>query len=492
MPSPDKSFYQAMVSRDRRFDGRFFAGVTTTGVYCRPVCPAPKPKFQHVRFFPSAAGAEQAGFRPCRRCRPETAPGTPVWSGTSATVSRALKLIEAGVFDRDGVEGLADRLGVGPRQLRRLFGRHLGAPPQAVALTRRLNFARQLIDETTLPLAEVAFAAGFESIRRFNDAVRRRCGGAPRALRHREPDRPDPAAAGLVLRLPYRPPLAWDPLVGFLRKRMVPGLETVTGDAYGRTIALGRATGSLRIRPLAGLSQLELRLQVSSSSNLMDIVQRIRRMFDLDADPLAIEADLGRDEFLAPRLAACPGVRVPGAWDGFELAVRALLGQQVSLAAAATLIGRIVRLHGRVLETPNPEGLTHLFPTPAVLGAADLAGIGLTRTRAAAVSTLARAVAHGELALDGSMSPELVSSRLRAIAGIGPWTVEYISMRALGEPDAFPGTDLALQRELSRLAGGPGRAENWRPWRAYAAMHLWLAGAGSEDAPAGSAPPDLI
>lgn len=475
MPSPDTSFYQAMVSRDRRFDGRFFAGVTTTGVYCRPVCPAPKPKFQHVRFFPSAAGAEQAGFRPCRRCRPETAPGTPVWAGTSATVSRALKLIEAGVFDRERVNGLADRLGVGTRQLRRLFGRHLGAPPQAVALTRRLNFARQLLDETTLPLAEVAFAAGFESIRRFNDAVRRRFGAAPGVLRRdRAGGRPSAATSGLVLKLPFRPPLAWEPLFKFLEKRAIPGLETATAGMYGRTIAMGPVSGGLMVRPLTGQAQLELRLELSSSAHLMEAVQRVRRMFDLDADPLAIDSALGGDGALAASVQAAPGLRVPGAWDGFELAIRALLGQQVSLPAAATLTARIVRQFGREIALPGAPELTHLFPTPAVLASADLSLVGLPGRRAAAIRRLAGDVASGALRLDGSACPAEVAQRLREIPGIGPWTIAYISMRALGEPDAFPATDLTIRRTLARFPDGSRRQERWQPWRAYAAMHLWL------------------
>ena len=479
--SPDVC-YDALRSRDARFDGRFFTAVLTTGVYCRPVCPARTPKRENVRFFPCAAAAEAAGFRACRRCRPDTAPGTPAWLGTSATTSRALRLILDGALDRGSVEDLAARVGIGPRHLRRLFLAHLGAPPQAVAHTRRVHFARKLIDETDLPMARVAHAAEFASIRRFNAAIRRAYGRTPTTLRHeaRHVDAA-PSEAALVLRLPFRLPFDWDTLLGFVARRATPGVEAAGPGSYRRTIAIGGSRGTIEVTRPRGANHLLLRVRVSDAAPLAMIVERVRRMFDLGADPREIRAHLWSDRRLRAALTSLPGIRVPGAWDGFELSVRAILGQQVSVQAATTLAGRLARACGEpVGAVDGNDGLSLLFPTPEVLAEVDLSAIGLPRARANAIRGLARAVRDRAVRFDDPTDPNAVTTCLGRVAGIGPWTAQYVAMQALGDPDAFPASDLGLRRAMS--ARGPlitgaelaRRAEPWRPWRAYAAMLLWM------------------
>jgi AraC family transcriptional regulator of adaptative response / DNA-3-methyladenine glycosylase II len=467
--------YRALASRDRRFDGRFFVAVRTTGVYCRPICPARTPKLENVLFFPSAAAADEAGFRACLRCRPETAPGTPAWAGTSAVVARALRLIRQGALDDAEVGALATRLGVGERQLRRLFVRHLGTSPASVARVFRLHFARSLVDQTTLPLGEVAFAAGYRSIRQFNHALRASFGRSPTELRRRRP-----AAAtnggGLALRLPYREPFDWGAAIGFLAPRAIPGVEAVTPEAYRRTIVVGDATGVVEVAPVAGEAALALRVRGVDYGELFALVERARRLFDLGADPAPIAAHLRRSPWLAASVRARPGLRVPGAWDPFEVAVRAVVGQQVSVAAATTVCGRLVERFGRPVA--DEPGLTRVFPTPEALADADPAGMGLPRARAETIRALARAVAERSLVLDAPRGLDDAVERLGALPGVGPWTAHYVAMRAFGEPDAFPASDLGLRRAVSR--GTPVGAEKlsamadaWRPWRAYAAMHLW-------------------
>lgn len=484
---PDKKsetavFYQALLARDRRFDGRFFTGVHTTGIYCRPICPARTPLLKNVDFYKTAAAAEEAGFRPCQRCRPESAPGTPAWSGTSATVARALRLLRAGELDADeqGLGVLAARLGIGERRLRQLFAEHIGASPQAVLRTQRLDFARRLIDDTALPMAQVALSAGFGSIRRFNDAVKRRFGKPPGELRkrRRSASSPDSDSGALTLRLPYRPPYAWEPLLAFLAARANPGVEAVAGSAYLRTFRCGGSEGWLTVRPASDPSEssLELRLHLAPGAELgaglMDTVERVRMQFDLEADPLRIASQLGQDPRLAPLVAAQPGLRVPGGFDGFELAVRAILGQQVSVKGATTLSGRLVQHFGKPLAASGarPAQLTHLFPSPDVLATAELTQIGIPKARAAALRGLADAVAAGRLMLSSSADVAQTVKTLLALPGVGPWTAQYIAMRVLRDPDAFPATDLVLARMLS---GGEPDAEPWRPWRAYAALYLW-------------------
>lgn len=471
--------YRALSSRDSRFDGRFFVGVRTTGVYCRPVCPAPTPRLRNVEFYPCAAAAEEAGFRPCRRCRPETAPGTPAWVGSTATVRRALRLIAGGALDGKGVDSLAERLGVGSRQVRRLFSEHLGASPLAVARTRRVHFARRLIDETDLPMSEVALAAGFSSIRQFNHAIRGCFERTPSRLRrdagqHRRAARDEP----LTLRLSFRQPFDWDALLTFLAPRAIPGVERVEDGIYERALHIDGAPARVRVGRAAAGSQLMVRLSAPAGAALLPVVERVRRLFDLGADPHRIAADLRRDPRIRGRIAALPGLRVPGAWDGFEFAVRAILGQQVTVKGATTLTGRLVESFGQTLE-PCDEGPSRLFPTPETLAEADLTAIGLPGARARSVSALSRAVAGGELDLEPGAPLAETLTTLRAIPGIGVWTAQVVAMRALGEPDAFPAGDLGLRRALGQ--GGrflpardlQARAEAWRPWRAYAAMWLW-------------------
>ena len=468
--------WRAVLAKDARFDGRFFTAVKTTGIYCRPICPVHPPKRENVLFFPCAAACEAAGFRPCMRCRPETAPGTPAWLGTSAVVSRALRLIEGQALDDEDVERFAARLGIGGRQLRRLFARHLGASPVAIARVRRVHFARALLDETNLPMTDVAHAAGFRSVRQFNHAVRATFRAAPTALRRRRRSGPDPV--GLVVRLPYRPPLDWDALLAFLAARAIPGVERVADGVYRRTIAAGDEVGTLAVSRSATGSALALRVVLPTVRHLLPVVERVRRLFDVAADPHAIARQLRRCARLRPLVGARPGLRVPGAWDPFELAVRAVLGQQVTVRGATTLAGRLVAAWGRPIATGDPR-LSHLFPEPATLATADVERIGVPRARAGTVRALAVAVASGALALDAAGGLDATVERLAAVPGIGPWTAHYVAMRALGEPDAFPAGDLGVRRALGN-GNGPlaataaeRTAEAWRPWRAYAVFHLW-------------------
>jgi AraC family transcriptional regulator of adaptative response / DNA-3-methyladenine glycosylase II len=503
------TLYRALESRDRRFEGRFVVAVTSTGIYCRPGCPARLPARRNVRFYSHPAAAEAAGFRACFRCRPELS----AWAGTSATVKRALALIDGGALTaEDDVARLAERLGIGERHLRRLFAEHVGASPLAVAQTRRAHFARQLVETSDLPLAQVAFAAGFGSVRAFNAAMRRAFGRAPSQLRRpvavresggstragspRGSDRAgsdrrggsprggsprgDGPRAGspraeddgaLTLALPFRAPLPWDALVAFLAGRAIPGVEVVDGAVYRRTTSDGGL-----VEAHADARRLHVRLRVPSAGGVRDAVERLRRLFDLVADPSAIAAVLGRDRALAPAVSARPGLRVPGGWDGLELAMRAILGQQVTVAHASAMAGSLVRAYGRPLAAPA-AGLTHVFPDAATLagagGEAIARAVGMPRARGHAIAAVARAVADGSVALDRSLPPELLHERLLALPGIGPWTAQYLLMR-LGEPDAFPAGDLWLRRALDLDERALiARAERWRPFRAYAALYLW-------------------
>jgi AraC family transcriptional regulator of adaptative response / DNA-3-methyladenine glycosylase II len=470
---------RARVSRDPRFDGKFFIAVTSTGIYCRPVCPVPSPKLANIRYYPTAAAAAEAGFRPCLRCRPEAAPGTPAWLGTSAVVRRALRLIQDGVLDDASVDALALRLGIGPRHLHRLFVQHVGASPNTVAQTRRLHFAKHLLDETELPIAEIALAAGFGSVRRFNDTFQRTYRRAPRELRRqRRGGGPTHGGEDVVLRLAYRPPYDWPQVRAFLATRALPGVERVDERGYARTVASDGRVAIVCVRALDGEHALELRVGGAAPAALFQLASTARRVFDLAADPARIALAFRPDALLGPLVTARPGLRVPGAWDPFECAVRAVLGQQVSVAAGRTLAARLVARVGR-LVAGGSDGLTHLFPTPDALADASLDGLGLTGARAAALRALARAVAGG--ALDFAAPVDDVTAALAELPGLGAWTAQYVALRALGEPDAFPAADLVLRR-MAGAGGAPltaraldARADAWRPWRAYAVLHLWHA-----------------
>ena len=471
---------QARRSRDPRFDGLFFTGVHSTRIYCRPVCPAPFAK--RVTYFANAAAAEAAGYRPCLRCRPELSPSDGAWRRGDAAVARALKLIDQGALADAPLAALAERVGLGERQLRRVFVERLGAPPVGVHGTRRLLFAKQLLTETALPITDVAMAAGFGSLRRFNASFQDAYRMAPRDLRRQ----PGAATRGggdtLALRLGYRPPYDFAAMLAFLRGRALPGVEAVDDTSYARVIAGGDGAphGWLRVSAWPdGEHALKLEVHAPLASRLLDIVQRLRRMFDLDADPHTIAATLSADPRLQPLLRKRPGLRLPSGWDGFEIAIRAVLGQQVSVAAARTLANRLAQRFGEALPTPFRDGLEHLFPTPAALADADLSTIGLTRARADTVRAVARALLDGRVDFLPERTLEDFVARWVALPGIGPWTAQYVAMRALGHPDAFPAGDLVLQKAVTgdgtRLTANllGQRAEAWRPWRAYAVIHLW-------------------
>lgn len=486
---------RARLARDARFDGQFFVGVKTTGIYCRPICPAVAPKSENVSFYPSAAAASEAGFRPCLRCRPECAPGTPAWGGTSTTVRRGLRLIAGGALDDGDVEELADRLGVTSRHLRRLFTKHLGASPVAVAHTQRLHFAKRLIDETELPMSHVSSAAGYGSIRRFNDTFKKTYGRAPRELRKfGEESIVNGNAVTLSVRLPYRKPFSWPAMLEFFAGRATPGVESVTGDTYRRTISLGDRHGVIAVSP-AGSKKLSaylmLTIQCVDTGALFEIVQRSREMFDLDAPIGEISTTLKRDESLQGLIRKSPGMRVPGAWDGFELMIRAILGQQISVKAATTLAGRIADQYGERLSLSDEAGdvgLRRIFPSADRLRHARFSNIGLVRSRAETIRRVAAAAADGELNFDVTQEPEDFCRSLTSIKGVGDWTAQYVAMRVLKNPDAFPSSDLGLLKAVDLIGNQTGRttpaellrrAESWRPWRAYAALLLWSSLANS-------------
>lgn len=480
MDLDDDACYRAFAARDGRLDGRIFVGVKTTGIYCRPICPARTPKRENVAFFLSAAAAQEAGFRPCLRCRPETSPELGAWRGSSATVSRALALIEQGALDAGDVDTLASRLGVGERQLRRLFRQHLGASPVAVAQTRRVLLAKQLIQETRMPMAEVALASGFGSVRRFNETFQQLFRRPPQALRR--PGGDAPAGAATTLKLPFRAPYDWDAMLAFLAVRAVPGVERVVDGVYARTLSVPEGDGMVTVTRGEG-DFLRLTLHFPHVKAWPSVIARVRRVFDLAADPALISAHLSTDPQLAPLVAQRPGLRAPGAWDGFELAVRAVLGQQISVVAARQLAGRLAEAYGSPVddEAALALGLTRRFPTAAQLAGVDPADLPMPGVRARCLVALAATAAAEPDLFGPRRSLEEAVTQLTALPGIGPWTAQYIAMRALREPDAFPHADLGLLRALETAEGRPtpaqllARAEAWRPWRAYAASHLWAA-----------------
>ncbi|THA23860.1 DNA-3-methyladenine glycosylase 2 family protein [Streptomyces sp. RKND-216] len=513
----EDSRYEAVRSRDARFDGVFFLGVTSTGIYCRPSCPAVTPKRENVRFHPTAAAAQGAGFRACRRCRPDAVPGSPEWDVRADVVGRAMRMIGDGVVDREGVAGLAARLGYSARQVQRQLTAELGAGPVALARAQRAHTARVLLQTTTLPVTEIAFAAGFASVRQFNDTIRETYDATPSGLRAARRGGlgsagPAPAAgengatgtgggpyAGVPLRLAYRGPYAAGRILDFLARRAVPGIEEVRGEApartYRRTLALAYGTGVVEVDERTGSTAsgrhgwLDARLRLTDLRDLTAAVQRVRRLFDLDADPYAVAERLGGDPALGPLLAADPGLRSPGSADGDEIAVRAVLGQQVTVAAARTLAGRLVAAHGKPL--PVPDGaLTHLFPEPGALADAPLDELGMPGSRKRTLRTLSAALDGGRppgaegVAAAGGWGPVVLAPgadreeavrALLALPGIGPWTADYVRMRALGDPDVFLPGDVGVRHGLAAVGAAPAAADRWRPWRSYALHHLWNA-----------------
>ena len=513
----DEQRYAAASSRDARFDGVFFTAVKTTGVYCRPSCPAITPKRANVVFYPTAAAAQQAGFRACKRCRPDASPGSPEWNVRSDLAGRAMRLIADGVVDRAGVDGLADRLGYSPRQVGRLLTASVCAGPLALARAQRARTARILVETTDLPMGDIAFAAGFSSIRQFNATMLEVYDIPPTALRERAARgrgpvtvtrrRTVPAAAGdsgatgvLRLRLPYRPPIDLERMFGFLAARAIPGVEVATSCEYRRTISLPNGCGLLSLRHVPSASWVECSLVLSDLRDVTAAVQRCRRLLDLDADPAAISGFFDGDPLLGPLAAKCPGRRSIGAVDGDEIAIRAVLGQQVSVTAARRLGGRLAALYG----TPLPAGLsgldgigdgglTHVFPDAAAIAGVDPATLPMPLSRGRALVALAASLAVGDIALDAGADREEVGARLVALPGIGPWTAGYIRMRALSDPDVFLEGDVGVVRALRALVSGPSApapglgapaatgpavtasavASRWHPWRSYAVHHLW-------------------
>jgi AraC family transcriptional regulator, regulatory protein of adaptative response / DNA-3-methyladenine glycosylase II len=471
---------RAVQGKDARFDGWFFTAVVTTGIYCRPSCPVVPPKPENMRFFPSAAAAQQAGFRACKRCRPDASPGSPQWNERADLVARAVRLIADGVIDRDGVPGLAARLGYSVRQVERQLLAELGAGPLALARAQRAQTARLLIETSALPVGDVAFAAGFASIRTFNDTVREVFALSPTELRRRARRGHAAAAPGfLSLRLPFRAPLLPDSLFGHLAATAVPGVEEWRDGAYRRTLRLPHGRGIVALAP--GPEHISCQLSLTDLRDLAIAISRCRRLLDLDADPVAVADLLRQDAVLAPLVNKAPGRRVPRTVDAAEFAVRVVLGQQVSTAAARTHAGRLVAAYGERADDPA-GGLTHLFPGMAALAAADPATLGLPRARRMTFSALTAALAGGEIDLDVGSDWERARARLGALPGLGPWSVETIAMRGLGDPDAFVPGDLGV-RAGARQLGLPAtaaaltrRAAGWRPWRAYAVQYLWATG----------------
>lgn len=505
----DSAVYEsARQARDPRYDGRFFVGVLTTGIYCRPICPVRIPKQENIQLYRSAAAAATAGFRPCLRCRPESSPGTPAWTGGSWKVTRALEMIERGFLDVSTPRALAAKLFIGERQLGRLFQQHLGAAPNEVAQTRRLHFAKKLIDETDLPFTTLCFAAGFGSVRRFNAVLKQTYGKSPRELRARRLTRTNPekgskgskganesneiAVGAIVLTLSYRPPFDWAALLSFLAYRAIPGVEQVTESSYARSFRVindaGKvdAQGHFIAQFSTDANTVSLSVWIDNKAALQRVVERVRAILDLRADSEIIERTLASDPRLAKLVARYPGTRVPGCWSGFEVAIRAILGQQVTVKAASTLVSRVAMRHGEAYDC-DQEGIDYFFPEAEAIAIADLEGLGIVRARVTAITDVARRIVAGELDIGPNASLEAFVCAFCEIKGIGEWTAHYVAMRALADPNAFPHSDLILLRAAAETGEKltpralKARAEPWQPWRAYAVLLLWRGYAAIEN-----------
>lgn len=466
--SDDDVFYQAMLARDYRFDGKFFVGVKTTGVYCRPICPA-KPKRENCEFFTQALAAERAGYRPCLRCRPECAPMSPAWFGKSAVVQRALRVIAAnGLRDADE-DGFAAQFGVTARHLRRLFEQEVGQTPKQISDSNRLNFARKLIVETRMPVTTVAMVSGFASLRRFNAAFKTRFRRSPSQLRKGDGDRREDQ--GVELKLSYRPPFDWETIHRFNARHIVPGIESVGENRYERVFKLDGSVGVLRVRPDAAQAAVRLQVFTDNPAILFEVASRVRRMFDLDSDPILIANSFAEVPVLAKLIEKYPGLRLPRGWDPFETAVRAILGQLVSVGRASQLVGQLVRAYGEKVIHPISKQEVQLFPSPATLARADLAQVGTTSARKETIREFSRRVLGGKISLSEAQDTRAFRESLLEVKGIGPWSADYIRLRAIGDTDAFPGTDLILKRAMEQHPDLD--CECVRPWRSYVAMYLW-------------------
>jgi AraC family transcriptional regulator of adaptative response / DNA-3-methyladenine glycosylase II len=474
-----ESCYRAVKSRDRRFDGVFYTAVRTTGIYCRPSCPARTPACDHVTFHPTAAAAQAAGYRACKRCLPDATPGSPDWDVAADAAGRAMRLIADGIVDREGVEGVATRIGYTSRHLTRLLTQELGAGPLALARAKRAQTARVLLETSELGHADVAFAAGFSSVRQFNDTIREVYASTPTQLRGR---RGRGATGGVLqLRLAVRTPFAGRALLGFLATRAVPGVEHATDTIYARALRLPHGSGTVQLvladEPEQGSTAfVPATFVLGDLRDLAAAVERVRRLLDADCDPVAIGEAFADDPVLGPLTRATPGLRVPGHVDGDELAVRAVLGQQVTVAAARTAAARLTQQYGDPLPEPV-DGMTHLFPTSARLAELDPESLPMPRARGRALIALCRALAGGDVRHDRGADRDDVRRQLLAIPGIGPWTADYIALRALGHPDVFLPTDIGIRDALRHLGRDPAEAthlsDGWRPWRSYAQLHLW-------------------
>ena len=482
-----RALHRARLSRDPRFDGRFYIAVTTTGIYCRPICPSPTSRREHVVYYATVAAAAAAGFRPCRRCRPEAAPGSPAWPGTSAVVRRALRLIGEGALDHGSVEQLSELVGIGARHLHRLFVQHVGASPIAVAQTRRLHFAKRLLDDSALPITEIALASGFGSVRRFNSAFRLTFDCAPRDVRRQ----PRSARSGatvdeVVLRLAYRPPYDWRHALHVLAARAIPGVETVTTQGYARTVVTAGGPTIVRVWPVESAHALYFSVHGAGLSDLLWLSSTARRVFDLAADPAAIIHAFKSDQMLAPLVRRRPGVRIVGVWDPFECAVSAIVTGHSPEARTRSILGRLVALAGQPVAEPTTD-LTHLFPTPSAVASCSLDGIGVSSRCRATLRALAQAVVEGRLNLGGPV--ETITEQLAALSGVDAALDQHVALYGLGEPDAFP-IDAAMSTAVIGTRAGIRsrkalelRAERWRPWRGYAAAHLTYSSAARAKPP---------